>query len=44
MERLLAPYPADLMETWPVGPLVNRPGNEGPECATPLPAVRGELL
>jgi putative SOS response-associated peptidase YedK len=44
MERLLAPFPADLMETFPVGPLVNRPGNDGPECAAPVAAARGELL
>ena len=32
---LLAPYPADLMEAYPVSTLVNRPANDGPEVAAP---------
>ncbi|MBE7540489.1 MAG: SOS response-associated peptidase [Opitutaceae bacterium] len=31
-------FPADQMTTWRVSTLVNKPGNEGPECAAPLDA------
>jgi putative SOS response-associated peptidase YedK len=29
---LLRPYPADAMPAYPVGPLVNNPRNDVPEC------------
>jgi putative SOS response-associated peptidase YedK len=32
---LLRPYPADAMRAYPVGPLVNNPRNDGPECLAP---------
>jgi putative SOS response-associated peptidase YedK len=32
----LAPYPADLMETWPVSTAVNSPGRDAPEMVEPL--------
>ena len=32
---MLRPYPASEMELVEVGPAVNRPGNDGPECQTP---------
>ncbi len=33
---LLAPYPAKLMEAYPVSTLVNSPANDGAECAEQL--------
>jgi putative SOS response-associated peptidase YedK len=33
---LLSPYPAVLMVGYQVGPLVNSPRNDGPECLRPL--------
>lgn len=35
---LLRPYPADLMQTYTVSTLVNKPQNEGPELLQPLSA------
>jgi putative SOS response-associated peptidase YedK len=35
---LLAAYPGEEMRTFPVGPRVNNPRNEGPACIEPLPA------
>ena len=35
-KRFYQPYPADLMEMWPVSPLVNSPRNDSPECIKPL--------
>jgi putative SOS response-associated peptidase YedK len=32
---LLAPYPSELMEAYPVSTLVNAPANDRPECAEP---------
>ena len=32
---LLLPYPADAMRAYPVGPLVNNPRNNLPECLAP---------
>jgi putative SOS response-associated peptidase YedK len=32
---LLRPYPADAMRAYPVGPLVNNPRNNLPECLAP---------
>ena len=32
LKELLVPYPADLMAVRVVGPKVNSPKNEGPEC------------
>ena len=36
LKDLLAPYPSDEMEAYPVSTLVNRPGNDSPECIRPL--------
>ena len=33
---LLVPYPAEEMEAYPVGPQVNNPSNDGPQCVTAL--------
>jgi putative SOS response-associated peptidase YedK len=33
---LLAPYPSDLMEAYPVSTLVNSPANDSVECAEQL--------
>jgi len=35
LKELLAPYPADLMTATAVGPAVNLPKNDGPECLGP---------
>jgi len=35
MKTLYQPYPADLMEMWPVSSMVNSPRNDSPECITP---------
>ena len=32
---LLAPYPTELMEAYPVSTLVNSPANDSAECAKP---------
>ena len=32
LTHLLAPYPAEEMEAWPVSRFVNRPGNDSPRC------------
>ena len=36
LKSLLAPYPAGEMEAYPVSILVNSPGNDRPECVTPV--------
>ena len=36
LKSLLAPYPASEMEAYPVSTLVNSPGNDRPECVTPV--------
>lgn len=36
VKRLYQPFPADLMETVPVSPLVNSPKSEGPELIAPV--------
>ncbi|MBI2898289.1 MAG: SOS response-associated peptidase [Deltaproteobacteria bacterium] len=35
LPALLAPYPAELMEAYPVSSYVNSPANEGPQCIAP---------
>ena len=42
-DELLKPYPAALLEAFPVSPRVNSPNNDDPECIAPL-AVQGSLL
>ncbi len=37
LKTLYQPYPADLMEMWPVSPLVNSPRNDSPELIAPSP-------
>jgi putative SOS response-associated peptidase YedK len=32
LSAVLRPYPADAMRAFPVGPAVNDPRNDGPEC------------
>jgi putative SOS response-associated peptidase YedK len=36
LRPLLAPYPADEMEAYPVGTLVHSPANDRPGCVRPL--------
>jgi putative SOS response-associated peptidase YedK len=36
LNALFHPFPADLMEMWPVPPLVNSPRNDSPELIAPL--------
>jgi putative SOS response-associated peptidase YedK len=36
LQKWLAPYPADQMTTYPVGPLVNSPAYDLPACILPL--------
>lgn len=36
LKTLYQPYPADLMETYPVSPLVNNPRNDYPAYIDPL--------
>lgn len=36
LKSLYQPYPADLMERYPVSPLVNNPRNDSPACIEPL--------
>ena len=35
---LLAPYPSDCLEVYPVSTLVNSVASDQPECIAPLPA------
>ena len=44
LARLLAPFPPDRMEAWPVSTRVNSPANEGPDCAAPFEGPAGALL
>lgn len=37
LAELLVPFDAGLMSRYPVGPLVNKPENETPECALEVP-------
>lgn len=32
LKPLYQPYPAELMEMWPISPLVNSPRNDSPDC------------
>jgi len=41
LKKLFQPYPADLMEMWPVSPMVNSVKNDGPELVVPVVAVDG---
>jgi putative SOS response-associated peptidase YedK len=34
-QPLLTPYAAELMDSWPVGKLVNSPKNDAPACIEP---------
>ena len=36
LQELLRPYPAGEMTAYAVNPIVNKAGNEGPECITPV--------
>lgn len=36
LQNLLAPYPPEKMEAFPVSLAVNNPGNESPDCVAPL--------
>ena len=35
LSAMLKPYPAEEMEAIPVGPTVNSPKNDSPDCLTP---------
>ena len=37
LDELLAPFPTEGMESFPVGRRVNSPGNDDPRCIEPLP-------
>jgi putative SOS response-associated peptidase YedK len=39
---LLAPYPSDQMEAYPVSTFVNKPANDDPECVEPVGSVGAE--
>jgi putative SOS response-associated peptidase YedK len=41
LEPLLQPYPAEGMEAYPVGPHVNDPRHDGPECVEPAESGEG---
>ena len=43
LQSMLTPYPADLMEAWPVTRRVNQRGFESPECILPVVPEQGEL-
>lgn len=36
LKNLLAPYPAEEMQMYPVSKLINSPANDSPECVRPL--------
>ena len=36
LAQVLVPYPSELMDTYVVSSLVNRPGNDGPEVSVPV--------
>ena len=36
LQQVLVPYPSGLMDDYEVSPLVNRPGNDGPELVLPM--------
>jgi putative SOS response-associated peptidase YedK len=38
LQRLYQPYPADLMQSWPVTSIVNSPIQDSPTCIAPLTA------
>ena len=40
LSGLLVPAPDDLLETWPVSALVNKPDNNGPELVNPVEPAR----
>jgi putative SOS response-associated peptidase YedK len=39
LQEVLAPYPAEQMEAYPVSTYVNKPSNDGPECIARLNSV-----
>lgn len=42
LAELLDPYPAELLEAYPVSRRINSPGHEGPECAAPAGPMPSE--
>jgi len=44
LERLLAPYPPEGMEAFPVSGRVNDPGNDGPDLVRPLPGLENNIF
>ena len=42
--HLLAPYPADRMEAWPVSRSVGNPRHDGPDLLERLPAIQARLI
>ena len=40
---MLAPYPAEGMQFYPVSPLVNSTAHDSPDCITPIPAITALL-
>jgi putative SOS response-associated peptidase YedK len=43
LKALLTPYPAELMEAWPVTRKVNQRGYDVPDCIDPVIPDQGEL-
>lgn len=43
LKAMLAPFPDDLMEAWPVTRQLNKRGFESPECIEPIVVAQGEL-
>ena len=43
LQSMLTPYPAGLMEAWPVTRMVNQRGFESPQCIEPVVPEQGEL-
>ena len=44
LNALIAPYPAEAMEVWPVSKLVNSPRNDGAELIKPIEPEKTTLF
>ena len=44
LDDLIAPYPAEEMDAYPVSTVVNSPANDVPECVAPLTEHGQEAL
>jgi putative SOS response-associated peptidase YedK len=43
LQAMLTPYPAEMMEAYPVARRVNQKGFDGPECIEPIVPDQGDL-